>query len=32
LFVIPFSTAHYYKIKNKFKTQFDDNEDHEDIL
>ena len=32
LLVIPFSAVHYYKIKNKFKTQFDDNEDHEDIL
>ena len=32
LFVIPASAIHYYKIKKKFKSQFDDGDDHEDIL
>ena len=32
LFTIPVSILHYYKIHKKFKTQFDDNDDHEDIL
>ena len=32
LFMIPISIIHYYKISKKFKTQFDDNEDHEDVL
>ena len=32
LFVIPASVIHYYKIKKKFKSQFDDSDDHEDIL
>ena len=32
LLVIPASTFHYYHTKKKFKTQFDDNEDDEDIL
>jgi len=32
LFIIPISTFHYLKNKEKFKTQFDDNEDHEDVL
>ena len=32
LFIIPVSIFHYYHIKKKFKTQFDDSEDDEDIL
>ncbi len=32
LLVIPVSIFHYYKINKKFKTQIDDNDDHEDIL
>tara|TARA_Y100001936_G_C15989423_1_gene621453 strand:- start:123 stop:920 length:798 start_codon:yes stop_codon:yes gene_type:complete len=32
LLVIPASAFHYYHTKKKFKTQFDDNEDDEDIL
>jgi len=32
LLFIPVSTTHYYKINKKFMTQFDDNDDHEDIL
>ena len=32
LIVIPFSTFHYLKIKNKLKIQIEDNEDHEDVL
>ena len=32
LFVIPASAIHYYKINKKFKSQFDDSDDHEDIL
>ena len=33
LIIIPASTIHYNKIKKQFKTQFDDNDDHEeDIL
>ena len=32
LLFIPVSTIHYYKINKKFMTQFDDNDDHEDML
>ncbi len=32
LLVIPASAFHYYYTKKKFKTQFDDNEEDEDIL
>ena len=33
LIIIPASTIHYNKIKKQFKTQFDDNDDHEeDVL
>ncbi len=34
LIMMPISSVHYYKIKNKFKTQVNDNDndDHEDIL
>ena len=32
LLVIPISAIHYYKIRNKYKTQYDESEDHEDIL
>ena len=32
ILIIPVSFIHYYHIKKKFKTQFDDNEDDEDIL
>ena len=32
LLIIPASAIHYYHINKKFKTQFDDKEDHEDIL
>ena len=32
LSIIPISTVHYYNTMKKFKTQFDDNEEHEDIL
>ena len=32
LIMIPISIAHYYKSNKKFKIQFDDSEDHEDIL
>tara|TARA_B100000965_G_C19556404_1_gene742418 strand:+ start:439 stop:1239 length:801 start_codon:yes stop_codon:yes gene_type:complete len=32
LFVIPFSIFHYFKMKNKFKFQSENDEDHEDIL
>ena len=32
LLFIPVSAIHYYKTKRQFKTQFDDKEDHEDIL
>ena len=32
LFIIPVSILHYYHIKKKFKIQFDDSEDDEDIL
>ena len=32
LLFIPVSAIHYNKIKSKFKTQFIDKEDHEDIL
>jgi CDP-diacylglycerol---serine O-phosphatidyltransferase len=32
LLIIPISIFHYSKNKEKFKTQFDDNEDHEDVL
>ena len=32
LIMIPLSSMHFLKIRNKFRTQFGDNEDHEDIL
>jgi len=32
LIIIPFSSWHYFKIKNKLKTEIESNEDHEDIL
>ncbi len=32
LLIIPFSLLHYQSLKKKFMTQFDDNDDHEDIL
>lgn len=32
LAMIPISSVHYYKIKNKFKIQSNDNDEHEDIL
>jgi len=32
LSIIPISAVHYYNTRKKFKTQFDDNEEHEDIL
>ena len=32
LLVIPVSIIHYYKIKKNFKSQYDYNNDHEDIL
>ena len=32
LLMIPVSSLHYYKIKNKFKTQPEDDDDQEDIL
>jgi len=32
LLIIPASAIHYYHINKKFKTQFDDNEEDEDIL
>ncbi len=32
LSIIPLSTFHYFKNKNRFKTQIEVNEDHEDVL
>ena len=32
LLVIPISSMHYLSLKKKFSTQFDDGDDHEDIL
>ena len=32
LLIIPISSMHFMKIRNKFKTQLSENEDHEDIL
>jgi len=32
LAIIPISSIHYFKLKDKFKTQSDDIDDHEDIL
>ena len=32
LLMIPISSMHFMKIRNKFKTQLSENEDHEDIL
>jgi len=32
LFIIPVSSMHYLSLKKKFSTQFDDSDDHEDIL
>jgi len=32
LLMIPLSSIHYFKIKNKFMTQTSDNDDHEDVL
>ena len=32
LLIIPISTMHYLSLKKKFSTQFDDSDDHEDIL
>ncbi len=32
LLIIPISSMHYLSLKKKFSTQFDDSEDHEDIL
>ena len=32
LLIIPISSMHYLSLKKKFLTQFDDNDDHEDIL
>ena len=32
LLTIPLSFAHYLKIRNKFRTKYGDNDDHEDIL
>ena len=32
LLVIPISSMHFLSLKKKFSTQFDDNDDHEDIL
>tara|TARA_B100000686_G_scaffold103123_1_gene110458 strand:- start:1262 stop:2056 length:795 start_codon:yes stop_codon:yes gene_type:complete len=32
LLFIPISSMHYLTLKKKFSTQFDDNDDHEDIL
>ena len=32
LLVIPISSIHYLSLKKKFLTQFDDKDDHEDIL
>ena len=32
LLIIPFSILHYLKIKNKFKVQSENDDDHEDVL
>ena len=32
LLFIPISSMHYLSLKNKFSTQFEDSDDHEDIL
>ena len=32
LLIIPISSIHYLSLKKKFSTQFDDSDDHEDIL
>ena len=32
LLIIPISTLHYLSLKKKISTQFDDSDDHEDIL
>ena len=32
LLIIPISSMHYLSLKKKFSTQFDDNDDQEDIL
>ena len=32
LLIIPISSMHYLSLKKKFSTQFDDSDDHEDIL
>ena len=32
LLTIPLSSAHFLKIRNKFRTKYGDNDDHEDIL
>ena len=32
LLIIPFSSVHFLKIRNKFRTKYGDNDDHEDIL
>ena len=32
LSTIPLSSAHFLKIRNKFRTKYGDNDDHEDIL
>ena len=32
LIMIPVSSFHYFKIKNKFKTTFDESDEHEDVL
>ena len=32
LLIIPISSMHYLSLKKKFSTQFDDNDDHEDVL
>ena len=32
LLIIPISSMHYLSLKKKFSTQFDDNDDHEDML
>ena len=32
LLIIPISSMHYLSLKKKFSSQFDDSDDHEDIL
>jgi len=32
LLIIPLSSVHFLKIRNKFRTKYGDNDDHEDIL